>query len=158
MKDSGSAGRNSSVEADFRRQALRRYGRRIATGFFVGTICLFAFFLLTPWFHDPLESLLGETTFFWLYAISAFASLVVPNGVVMFFALGDGWLYCPNCGNDFTNARSARHINQHSQCKNCKSPVEISPVKNSELRFDLCYMLGGLWLLCGIGFMMIRFL
>ena len=143
--------------ADIRRNAIRKYGRSHATGFFLGFLCLMAFFLLAGIFRTSLTALVGEAVWLWFFGIGGFASFLIPQIAIQWRATRDGWLYCPDCRNFLASIRAVVKLNKQSKCNHCDCRIEIAPIDKRQARFDMTYILGGLWALVGVAWAILKF-
>ena len=144
------------MSCDIRRNAIRRYGRSQATGFFFGFICLTVFFLLAGTNRNSIVAILGQTTWLWFFGIGAFASFLFPPTIIQWHTIRDAWLYCPNCGNFIASILAVMQLNKKSTCNRCGCEIEIAPVNKRQARFDMIYIVGGLWTVVGIAWFMFR--
>ena len=138
------------MSSEARRKAVRRYGRRQASGVFLGVLCLAAFFFIAAHSRHWLIAHIGETGFLWGFGIMSFASFLVPPFLLQCRAIKDKWLYCPHCNNFLGAIRAVIPLNKHSQCSNCSRVIEISPIDKRGARYDMTYILGGLWFVLGV--------
>ena len=138
------------MSGDVRRNAVRRYGRSQATGFFLGFVCLMAFFVLAGTNRTTITTHLGEAAWLWFFGIGAFASLLIPPIAVQWHAIRDGWLYCPHCQNFLASIRAVIKLNKQSECNRCGCQIEIAPIDKQQARFDMIYIVGGLWVLAAV--------
>ena len=138
------------MSGDVRRNAVRKYGRSQATGFFLGFACLMTFFPLAGTNRTSIIALLGETGWMCFFGIGAFTSLLVPPILIQWQAIKDEMLYCPRCGNFLASIRAAMKLNKQSKCSRCDCEIEIAPIDKWQARFDMIYILGGLWALVAV--------
>jgi hypothetical protein len=149
--------RDSIMSAEIRRNAIRKYGRSQATGFFLGFSCLLAYFVLVGMSRNSLNALLGDSLWLCFFGIGAFASILIPPIVVQWHAVRDGWLYCPRCQNFIASIRAVMKLNKYSTCNHCGCEIEIAPITKRHARFDITYIVGGLWTLVGLAWILLKF-
>jgi len=145
------------MSGEVRRNAIRKYGRSQATGFFLGFVCLMAFFILAGSNRTSFTAHLGETAWLWVFGIGAFACLLIPPVIVQWHAMRDGWLYCPHCRNFLASIRSVIKLNNQSNCNHCGGRIEIAPIDKRQARFDMTFILGGLWALVVAAWAILKF-
>lgn len=127
-----------------RRNAIRKYGRSQATGFFLGMLCLMAFFVFASVVRPSAEAKFGETAWLWFFVIAMFASFLIPPMIVQRYVVKDPLLYCPHCNNFLGLIRAAAKLNKHAICNHCCSKIEIAPSTKKCALYDVSYILGGL--------------
>ena len=145
------------MSGDVRRNAIRKFGRSQATGFFLGFVCLMAFFMLAGSNRTSIIAHWGETVWLWFFGIGAFACFLIPPILVQWHAIRDGWLYCPNCRNFLASIRAVSKLNKQSKCNHCGGRIEIAPIDKRQARFDMMYILGGLYALLGVAWFILKF-
>ena len=145
--------RGHSMNANTRRNAIRKYGLSQGTGLFLGYICLIAFMLLNAAIKNSLNAIIGESLSLWLFGVGGFASFLIPPIAVQWYAVRDPWLYCPRCQNFLGRIRAILKLNKESTCNNCGCKIEIAPIDKRQARFDLTCLLGGLWTLLSVSWL-----
>ena len=93
----------------------------------------------------------------WFFGIGAFACLLIPPILVQWHAIRDGWLYCPSCRNFLASFRAVIKLNKQSKCNHCVGRIEIAPIDKRQARFDMMYILGGVWALLGVAWVILKF-
>lgn len=144
------------MSSEIRRNAVRKYGRSQATGFFLGFISLLAFFVLAGMSRSSLIAILGDSLWLCFFGIGAFASFLIPLIAVQSHAIRDGWLYCPQCHNFIASIRAIMTLNKQSTCIRCGCEIKIAPITKRNARFDMDYIMGGLWTFVGLAWIFLR--
>lgn len=133
-----------------RRNAIRKYGRRQGTGFFLGTLCLIICLVIMGGVRDSIAVTIGESAELWLFGIMAFASMLIPPVLVQWNAMKDSLLYCPHCNQFLATFRAVIELNKNPTCSQCSSKIDITPIDKRHASLDLAYMFGGMCVLLGI--------
>ncbi|MEL6108365.1 MAG: hypothetical protein AAFU85_20245 [Planctomycetota bacterium] len=139
-----------------RRNAIRKYGRSHVSGFILGTLSLTLFFFITGVLRNSLIDSFGKDTFLYVFAILSFASFLVPPILWQRGAVRDPWLYCPHCSQFFGTIGAVWKLNREARCVGCSRKIEVAPIDPRQSRFDAAWMLGGLWGLVAMLYLVAR--
>lgn len=60
------------------------------------------------------------------------------------------------CCNFLASIRSVMKLNKQSECNRCGVQIDIAPIDKRQGRFDMIYIVGGLWALAAVAWALFK--